>query len=670
MDQGDEDVATFFYYLGLAAKRAMPRKRKPLPPLRPEHLQDLRSFARLYFRELFTRIKTPFVLVFDDYQEVSHDGRFHEVIRAGLDQLPERGNAIFLSRGAPPSAFARLQLNQAMAVLGEKDLHLTHEESIGVARLRKDWKPHIESAGRLNDFVDGWVAGLVLMLEHSQPGDDVPECSQETAREIFFNYFSGEIFDRLDAVTQEFLLKTACLPNITSANAKRLTGLPRAGRIISDMNRNHYFTNKKFMDGPVYQYHPLFHAFLRWRAHETLGPRRLSELYKKAASILKDSGQIEDAAELYLRARDWTSLSELICMEAPFLLSQGRFGTLEKWVKSMPEEVLVSSPYLIYWLGYCRLPFDPIEGRDYFARSFELFRRQQDRPGMFLSSCGVIEAILTEWGDFKHLDPWITIIDGMLKESGEYPSEDIEARVTFAMFSALMFRQPDHPDMQYWEDRALELIRSGSDITQRVLLGGYLAHYRFWVGDIAGAGLIMETVRQLARASESSPLVFATWKMQEAVHSWHLCEFDTAIKTVEEGLRYGEESGVHILDNWLLAQGVYASLSRNYLVEARRFLDKMKPVLETNRHLDICHYHYLSSLYNLLDGSLELAMQHSQRALKIATEIGTPFPEGLNSITAAQIMYELGETEKAARLSARARQIGLAMKSLELPTSP
>jgi len=199
MDPGDEDVATFFYYLGLAAKRAMPRKRKPLPPLRPEHLKDLRSFARLYFRELFTRIKTPFVLVFDDYQEVPHDGRFHEVIRAGLDQLPERGNAIFLSRGAPPSAFARLQLNQAMAVLGEKDLHLTHEESIGVASLREEWKPHIESAGRLNDFVDGWVAGLVLMLEHSQPGDDVPECSQETTMEIFFNYFSGEIFDRLDA---------------------------------------------------------------------------------------------------------------------------------------------------------------------------------------------------------------------------------------------------------------------------------------------------------------------------------------------------------------------------------------------------------------------------------------------------------------------------------------
>ena len=37
-DEGDADPATFFYYLGLAAKKATPRKRKPLPLLTPEYL--------------------------------------------------------------------------------------------------------------------------------------------------------------------------------------------------------------------------------------------------------------------------------------------------------------------------------------------------------------------------------------------------------------------------------------------------------------------------------------------------------------------------------------------------------------------------------------------------------------------------------------------------------
>ena len=36
VDAGDADVATFFHYMGQAAKQAAPRKRKPLPVLTAE----------------------------------------------------------------------------------------------------------------------------------------------------------------------------------------------------------------------------------------------------------------------------------------------------------------------------------------------------------------------------------------------------------------------------------------------------------------------------------------------------------------------------------------------------------------------------------------------------------------------------------------------------------
>src|SRR5262245_37239854 len=48
LDEGDADVATFFYYLGLAA----PRRRRPLPLLTPEHRHHgVAIFARRFFRE-------------------------------------------------------------------------------------------------------------------------------------------------------------------------------------------------------------------------------------------------------------------------------------------------------------------------------------------------------------------------------------------------------------------------------------------------------------------------------------------------------------------------------------------------------------------------------------------------------------------------------------------
>lgn len=53
VDEGDDDPASFFYYLGLAGKRAVPRKRKPLPLLTPEYMPGIQEFTRLFLKTCF-----------------------------------------------------------------------------------------------------------------------------------------------------------------------------------------------------------------------------------------------------------------------------------------------------------------------------------------------------------------------------------------------------------------------------------------------------------------------------------------------------------------------------------------------------------------------------------------------------------------------------------------
>ena len=48
VDGGDADVSTFFYYMGQAAKKTTPRKRKQLPLLTPEYQQGVYTFCLLY----------------------------------------------------------------------------------------------------------------------------------------------------------------------------------------------------------------------------------------------------------------------------------------------------------------------------------------------------------------------------------------------------------------------------------------------------------------------------------------------------------------------------------------------------------------------------------------------------------------------------------------------
>ena len=66
VDEGDGDIATFFYYMGLAAKKGAPHSRNQLPLLTSEYLLDVKTFTIRYFENLYNRIKTPSVIFFDN----------------------------------------------------------------------------------------------------------------------------------------------------------------------------------------------------------------------------------------------------------------------------------------------------------------------------------------------------------------------------------------------------------------------------------------------------------------------------------------------------------------------------------------------------------------------------------------------------------------------------
>jgi LuxR family transcriptional regulator, maltose regulon positive regulatory protein len=163
VDSDDGDPASFFYYLGLAAAAKAPRKRRPMPLLTPEYLLDIEGFTRRFFRELCSRLGDPAVLVFDNYQDVAAPSVFHKVIACALSEVPPGTRAIVLSRTEPPPEYARHLANSLIAQIAWEDLRLTLDETSLIATARQP--VHAELLQTLHEQSDGWVAGLVLMLE-------------------------------------------------------------------------------------------------------------------------------------------------------------------------------------------------------------------------------------------------------------------------------------------------------------------------------------------------------------------------------------------------------------------------------------------------------------------------------------------------------------------------
>lgn len=213
VDEGDEDVASFFYYLGLACKQATPRKRTPLPLWSPDKACSLANFSRNFFAELWSRLPGTAVVVFDNYQEAGQDSSLHEVIRIGIENTPENRRIIVVSRHDPPSSFARILANGGMTAIGSNELQLTEDEAENIVALRR---PAAISFGSWASRSQGWVAGLVLLIEwlaqqktETGPvGDFVPE--------NVFNYFASELLQKAEPDVRDVLLKSALLPQMSA----------------------------------------------------------------------------------------------------------------------------------------------------------------------------------------------------------------------------------------------------------------------------------------------------------------------------------------------------------------------------------------------------------------------------------------------------------------------
>jgi DNA-binding SARP family transcriptional activator len=642
-------------------RQAAPRHRTPLPALTPEYLAGLLIFARRYFEQLYRRLKPPAVIVLDYYQEVPAESKLHEVLRDACETLPAGIRIVVVSRADPPAAYARLRAHGALEILGWEDLRLLPEESIEIAALRKSRRAENLSditVRRLHDAVDGWAAGLVLLLEQGAPSGALDAGGH--SREVLFDYFAGEIFDRADALSQALLLKTAFLPKKTASMAERLSGEPRAAVLLEDLHRKNYFTLKHAGPEPVYEYHPLFRAFLLARARRDWDPDSLREVQKQAAAILEEAGQIDAAAALYQAAGDPAGLSRLILGQAPQLLARGCYQTLAQWLAGLPGETVAENAWLLYWMGASCVSFDQAKARGYFERAFDLFEGQDNPTGIYLSWAAAVETFYIEWHDFTPLDQWITAFERVHARHHDYPSAEIELRV-YALLIGIIWRQPQHRELARWAERSQSLLQSCTEARDGMPLGVGLLHYYIWKGDPISAGWVVDTLRRVALAPMLAPLAFTLWCGAAAGYYWIKGEHQACLDLVAEGLEVANSTGVHACDHWLFAQAVYGSLGVGDVKAAEGFLHKLWTAMRSRDYLLGSHYHFLSALLSWQRGDFVEALEHARRGLAMAGDAGAPVPAALCHLATALVLSERDEEAESADHIQKARAIGQAM---------
>lgn len=662
-DAGDDDPATFFHYMDIAARHAAPRFRRPLPTFTPEHRPGLTGFARRYFEALYARLKTPAVLVLDNFQEAASDGPFQLIVAAAAAALPPGVRLVVLSRHEPPPAFARLRANNLLTVVDDAALRFTLEESCAMAALRGNTRaaqldrPALE---RLHLAASGWAAGLVLLLERTTPGAGAPARNEH---QVLFDYFAAEIFFAFDATTQQVLCQTALLPQASAALAQQLTGEASAGRILADLYERNYFVLKQG-HGAVYQFHPLFQAFLRHRAEAAWPTAQLNAVRTHAAQLLEADGDPEGAAELWRSAGDWPALARQALKHAPLLAAQARFQPLEGWLRALPPAAFDGAPWLTFWLGVCRMQFNPMEAQAHFEKAFAGFEHIGDAAGLYMAWASVVECIYMAWRDLAPLGRWLDTLQALRHSHPQWPSPQIGHRVTGAAVAGYLACRPEQADLRQWITQARAALDVMTDDMQRIQLAAHVVNAMNLLGQCREAATVVASLQLAGQRISGLPMTQAFW--DSSTLPWHSPSPQHALVRFDAALASAQSGGVlPMVGPMLYGNASQAALMAGELPTAHALLQAASALLPPGSPFVTSYFWYVSALVSLHDGHAAQAAEQASRSLTLLGD-ALPLARALGHITLFWALHAQGQLGAAQQHLDRAQAMAQASGSVLL----
>ena len=641
-DADDNDPASFVHYLAQMAAALAPQAR-PLPALTPEYLLGLGTFARRFFRDFYDALPQPFALVLDDFHLIADDSPTMALIDAALGELPPGNVAVLSGRSTPPAALARWAV--CGTVLDWNDLRLDIAEA--EALLRQIDSAQARDIAAITAATQGWAAGLVLVARAAGRASSLQPVSPE-ATEALYDYFARELFDGADAAVRELLLATALLPSFTEEQARALTGHADAGEILETLRREHFFIFRLDDSPPSYQYHPLFLAFLRHQGKCTMTHQAINRLRGLAAQLAEEAGQYEAAAQLYRDAQAWPQSTALICRVGPELMAHGRHATLLHWLGDLPEVVVLTSPWLLYWLGMAQIFVNPELASHTLAQAYARFQNDEARDGAILACAGILESTYVRADDFTPVVEWAGRLDALLPEDlGTLPLP-LAARVMAVVPVLEMARHGQHLAVRLVRLAEVLLANPGAAAVHGYMAGAVLFH--IFNGDPVRAQGLLDAVLGSPGFKDWPPVAHIHLLALSTFCAWLNARPHEAYGHVERALALAEQSGIHVFQVPALSQGVFAALTLGDNVRAGDWLDRIQPRLRPDCRINHEEFRLLRALLKLSTGDLVGARLDLEIGVESCAQLGMQAGEGAFRVAYGWSLALSGEVRRACSL--------------------
>lgn len=347
---------------------------------------------------------------------------------------------------------------------------------------------------------------------------------------------------------------------------------------------------------------------------------------------------------------------------------------MEAWLTGCPSAIRDRSPWLLFWLGQCRLPQDAVAARATFARAYRLFKHAGDMRGLWLAWSAVTDTYILAWDNFRAAGGWLVEFERLRARYPSFPSPAVEARVTFGVLNLMILARPGHPEFAAWEGRVAQLLQSDCppDL-YLVALNNLLFHYIWNVGQRGKAAWALTSLRAaLAQAPQvESVLRCALLCWEFCYQYWYEGDPERCLALAEAAYSTAVDEGISLFNSLAFSAYVYVHLSAGSLDEGRAAIARFGPILNSFRPLERGHYAMHCGWEAWLSGRLPEAEEMLQQALRFA-QVCSYQSEGFCHLGLAQVKASKGDGAAALRhlaamrpwIRATGSQVGAFLRAL------
>ena len=343
LDAGDNDPVRLWMYVATAVDRV----RDGLGRRALHRLQATGIPISVAVDELMNgiaRFGPGLELVLDDFHTVT-DRDCIDSIAFAIEHLPPTARLIVITRADPDLGLARLRARGELAELRADELSLTEGEARELLVDRGRLPLSDDDIRTLLKRTEGWPAALYLatlwLRKHPDPRPAVRAFGGN--HRYVAEYLSHEALGSLSPDELEFVLHVAVLGRFTAELCDSVLDRSDSAQRLAELEQSNFFILRSERQ-EWFRVHALFAQFAAARASHK--PGAVAEIHRRAASWLRAHGLVTEAIEHAAAAADHEVVADLLAEYNWPLIRAGRYATLLRWTKTLPDECLVDHPEL------------------------------------------------------------------------------------------------------------------------------------------------------------------------------------------------------------------------------------------------------------------------------------------------------------------------------------